>query len=230
MAIKPKAGMRFGEIRVVRFSRFVDKPDRFRWIVRCKCGDKREVGTQQVRKGSLCVPCGTQLRVAHMRTHGMGESPEYNSWHGMLARCHRKTDKQYFRYGARGIKVCKRWRKSFVRFYKDMGPKPGPKYSIDRKNNDGNYKPSNCRWATAQQQAENRRTNAPLTIGGVTKFVREWAEITGLKAETIKNRVHLKWPDHRLLAKARLRFPDGKNLKRLPRHERLAVLAQRASA
>lgn len=91
-------------------------------------------------------------------THGMRGSPEYNSWSGMIQRCYNPSAEQYGYYGGRGITVCDRWRK-FENFYADMGPRPEPKalYSIDRINNDGNYEPDNCRWATAVEQVANRR-------------------------------------------------------------------------
>lgn len=82
---------------------------------------------------------------------------EYQCWWNMLARCYNPQDERYKWYGARGIQVCERWRASFTDFFADMGNRPSPKHSIDRKNNDGNYEPRNCRWATVKEQANNQR-------------------------------------------------------------------------
>lgn len=89
-------------------------------------------------------------------SHGMKHSKEYNSWRGMRERCNYSKHKYYNNYGGRGISVCERWNKSFINFYKDMGPRPEGS-SIDRINTDGNYEPSNCRWATRQEQTLNSK-------------------------------------------------------------------------
>ncbi len=95
----------------------------------------------------------------------------------MKQRCLNVKHKSYSRYGGRGIKVCKRWlgKKGFKNFLKDMGHKPTPKHSLDRINNDGNYEPKNCRWATATQQAVNKKKYAPkrcyrISVGRIANF------------------------------------------------------------
>lgn len=89
-------------------------------------------------------------------THGKSGIPEYKIWKGMLNRCFYLGAKDYDRYGGRGITVCESWRRDFQTFYGDMGPRPSPTHSIDRINNDGNYEPSNCRWATPAEQRANQ--------------------------------------------------------------------------
>jgi hypothetical protein len=100
----------------------------------------------------------------HFYRHGESRprTAEYNCWHGMIGRCTRPSDTSWRKYGARGIKVCERWRRSFVDFLADMGRKPSPQHSIDRIDPNGHYEPGNCRWATASEQRRNTRPQPPL--------------------------------------------------------------------
>lgn len=101
---------------------------------------------------------GRPLRTPENREyHGMSNEPEYDVWSKMKSRCLNIKDKDYPQWGGRGIEVCDEWVNSFVNFYRDMGKRPTDKHSLDRTNNDGNYEPSNCRWATPSQQQSNKR-------------------------------------------------------------------------
>jgi hypothetical protein len=108
----------------------------------------------------------------------------------MLERCLYETHKSFANYGGRGIKVCDSWRE-FANFIADVGPRPTPKHQIDRyPDNDGNYEPSNCRWATATEQQNNRRSNRRITINGQTKTVYEWSLLSGVSARIIRSRLY----------------------------------------
>lgn len=110
------------------------------------------------------------------------------TWTQMLYRCKSPKSFHWNEYGGRGILVTERWL-IFDNFLNDMGIKPSLLYQIDRINCDGNYEPGNCRWVTAKENMRNRRCTRILCVGGITKPISEWAEITGLCDETIRNRI-----------------------------------------
>lgn len=120
--------------------------------------------------------------------HGMSHTLTYQVWRGMIARCTYPNNPRFPHYGARGIRVCERWLKSFAAFYEDMGEKP-PEMSIDRIDNDGNYEPSNCRWASRTAQQRNRSNCRLITIAGETKALSEWCQIYGRKSPTVIKRL-----------------------------------------
>jgi hypothetical protein len=123
--------------------------------------------------------------------------PLYSIWQLMLTRC-RNPNHPYFRvYGGRGITVCARWH-DFKLFLEDMGPRP-PGHSIDRIDNDGNYEPGNCRWATPLQQSRNSSWNRMVTYNGETKCAAEWAEALNLPYKTLTARLRAGWSAERAL-------------------------------
>ena len=134
-------------------------------------------------------------------------SPEYRTWDSMIGRCERPCSASFKHYGARGIKVCKRWRRSFAAFLQDMGPRPSLRHQIERKDSNGNYTPKNCTWATAKEQARNRSSNHRLTFDGHTLSEVEWAERTGLPRHTIITRIARGWSVARALTTARKSYP-----------------------
>ena len=116
----------------------------------------------------------------------------FTTWQSMLWRCFCKTNSQYKHYGARGITVCGRWRKSFQNFLNDMGLPPQGT-TLGRIDNDGNYKPSNCRWETIYQQANNKRSTRLVSFGGKTQSVAQWAREVKLPKDRLLQRLDRGW-------------------------------------
>jgi hypothetical protein len=116
-------------------------------------------------------------------------SPEYRVWTSMIQRCTNPARGRYSRYGGRGITVCEPWRDSFEAFLADMGKRPSADHSLDRIDNDGNYEPGNCRWATRSEQARNTCRVRTLEIDGVSRPMVEWAELAGISYWTYRQRI-----------------------------------------
>ncbi|WP_144378496.1 hypothetical protein [Mesorhizobium amorphae] len=170
------------------------------WECRCRCGAIKLVFETSLRSGKS-QSCGClhrekvneallAARLSHRHTRSMTYTSEYAAWQSMRARCCNPSRVDYPRYGGRGIKVCTQWRDSFERFLADMGPKPSTKHQIDRyPNNDGNYEPGNCRWATPIQQARNRRSSKVVVgFGGELPLI-EFCEVIGAHYKTVRQRM-----------------------------------------
>jgi len=192
--------MKLIDITGQKFNRLtaIEKVDGKRWLFKCDCGNEKVIDSYCVRKG-ITRSCGCyNAEVASERgtTHGLRNTGEYHAWTGMRRRCNLKnTNKEDFNlYAGRGITVCDRWLESFENFIADMGMKPTPKHSIDRIDVNGNYEPSNCRWATNKEQGRNKRDNFYVTYKNETKALSEWCEILNLNYGTIRNRLKIsKW-------------------------------------
>lgn len=185
-------GLRFGKLLVVKRSGSRGKGSL--WECRCECGIIKQIMRCNLVKAHT-VSCGCHRR-QRLTTHGMKNRPEYRIWLAMKNRCHNPaiaTNPLYRDYGGRGIKVCERWRASFPDFLADMGPKPSPDHELDRIDNDGDYEPGNCRWATVTQQARNRRSNLLLTIDGETRCLAEWAEQYRMSQTCLYQRLKAGW-------------------------------------
>lgn len=125
--------------------------------------------------------------------------PEYDVWAAMICRCKNPNSQSYPRYGGRGISVCARWT-SFAAFYEDVGPRPSAQHSIGRKDNDGNYEPSNCRWETRAEQNNNKRTSRFIEFEGDRLTLSEWAVRIGISPGALRVRLYvLGWSLERAL-------------------------------
>lgn len=120
---------------------------------------------------------------------------EYRAWLCMKDRCMNPNNSDYARYGGRGIKICTQWQYSYPTFLIDMGRAPSKKHSLDRINNEGNYEPGNCRWATQKQQVNNRALCILVNMDGDIKTLKEWCSIKGAKYQRVYDRItKLSWP------------------------------------
>lgn len=165
---KDATGLRFGRLTITgEAAKYVSPQGKeLRLVsVRCDCGKETTATLNSVKQG-LAASCGcyrTELAVASVR-HGDARkrrpTKEYKAWSGIIQRCENPKATKYPIYGGRGIAVCKEWRENFEAFLRDMGRKPTPKHSIDRKDVNGNYEPGNCRWATNSEQQLNKRPRA----------------------------------------------------------------------
>jgi len=155
-----KVGLKFGRLTVVAYAGS-DNHRHSRWQCSCICG-KTTIATSCNLTSGEVASCGCgeienryTINLRHGHTRGYQQTPEYYSWLAMFTRCTNPNRREWQNYGGRGIKVCQRWM-DFENFLADMGPRPVG-LSLERMNNDGNYEPGNCKWATAKEQANNRR-------------------------------------------------------------------------
>ena len=192
-----KIGDVYGRLTVLREAperRTPGSPNTSVWECSCSCGKRCYPQGRSLKKG-VTQSCGClhkEIIKKCNNTHGLCETITYSCWAQMLSRCRNPKTAGYADYGGRGIKVCERWH-SFENFYADMGERPSKKHSIDRINNDGNYEPGNCRWATIYEQLDNRRSTIWVTYRGVKMPLRVFCDNYDLPYAATKGRLKDGW-------------------------------------
>lgn len=189
-------GIRFGRLTVVE-RRGSSKQGEPLWYCVCDCGNTNIVRAQSLKKGHTksCGCLSAEMVACRHITHGKKGTRLYDVWKNMKKRCFNANSPNYKDYGGRGITVCEEWKDDFKSFYDwamDNGYDESAlrgKFTIDRIDVNGNYEPSNCRWATAEEQNNNKRINRMLTYAGKTQTLEQWARETGINRQTIRNRI-----------------------------------------
>jgi hypothetical protein len=170
------------------------------WLCMCNCGKKTLVSTANLRSGNT-TSCGCYHRERQKEVptkHGGRHTRLYSVWLNMWQRCTNPANSCWHNYGGRGIKISQHWR-SFKRFRDDMGEAPEG-YTLERKDNDGPYSKSNCRWATRRDQSRNKRVNRVLTFQGKSLPLVDWAELLNKPYWTLHARLRRGWSTERTLS------------------------------
>lgn len=200
-------GLEFGRLTVLSYAG-QSKGERSLWTCKCICGTIKIITGRHLKKSTQSCGCLTKevnsarCKITSVK-HGMSKSITYISWQLMKNRCTNPAAPFYERYGGRGIKVCNRWldkENGFTNFYEDMGERRSKAYSIDRIDNDGNYEPENCRWATRTEQTRNRRNTRRLMFNGKEHSVQQLAEILNLTTTSIYFRLYSGWTLEQILS------------------------------
>lgn len=177
------------------------KPEDKRWklVCKCECGGTIEITPDQFNRG-VVKSCGCLRCRDGSKADGKSKHPLYGIWNQIMLRCYNPNSSHYDRYGGRGISVCEEWHDfwMFVKWSDSVGGKP-EKGEIDRIDNDGNYCPENCRWATRTQQNSNKSNNVVIEYNGKAQTLMEWSKETGITWQALNHRYHRGWSVERML-------------------------------
>lgn len=201
---KSLIGKQFGRLRVIGYAGYQHrKPNGGRafWLCRCECGNESLVeGGELAVGGTVSCGCYRLQRTSESHTtHGLNSHPLYQKWASMIFRCTNRNNPGWMNYGGRGISVCREWR-DFSVFFNDMAERWSPGLELDRIDNNGDYCPQNCRWATKTEQCNNRRSNRLLTWNGETKTLAQWAHGAGIRVSTFWSRIKSGWSVERAIS------------------------------
>lgn len=192
---KDFTNQRFGKLVVIR-----ERPDLKKSYNRfvecfCDCGNSKVIRLDFLKNGHTqsCGCLQKELTSARSITHDLSDIPEYGIWKNIKQRCYNPKNNNYLYYGGRGVVMCDEWKKSFKAFYRDVGPRPSPEHTIDRKDNDKGYCKENCRWATKKEQSNNISTNVFYTHRGEIKNLGDWCDELGLNFSTVYSRIRRGW-------------------------------------
>ncbi|WP_159392812.1 hypothetical protein [Methylobacterium sp. C1] len=202
IAVSP--GDRFGLFTAVAPRPRDPKSSLQRFLFRCTCGVEKDLRVRDVVRG-MTKSCGCSRRGSGNGKfrHGLSRTSEYGIWRHMIQRCTDPEDAAYCNYGARGICVCERWAASVDNFIADMGLRPSSDHSLERVNNDGNYEPGNCRWATWSEQMRNTRANRFVDHNGEHMLLLDACEQAPVSTATVRQRLVAGWDPHRALTTPR---------------------------
>lgn len=173
-----------------------DITGKLRYLCQCDCGTRRIVLEQSLIT-QKSRSCGCRAEEKSLLARRL--APTKKSWSAMLRRCYVEKAINYPDYGGRGIKVCRRWRQSFQAFYSDMGDRPHGK-QLDRIDNEGHYKKSNCQWSSPTKNSNNKRNNVKLSFKGRTLSIMQWSRVLGVSWSTLYSRHRRGWSTVRILS------------------------------
>jgi hypothetical protein len=161
------------------------------WLCRCDCGTERSVISSDLLSGrSSACGCTRRTRRSHGHTaRASGRTPEYAAWAAMKTRCTNPNGDFWYCYGGRGIRVAAEWVDSFEAFFAHVGPRPSGRHSLDRIDANGHYEPGNVRWATPEEQANNKTSCRFLEHGGERMTLRQWARKLGITSASLRDRL-----------------------------------------
>lgn len=189
--VYPDKGQRFNSLTFLKEAAPDSKTNHSTGLFLCVCGQKKVLKIARVKAGDN-ISCGCVVNSS--RKHGEAGTPTYRSYKAMLRRCYDTEHVSYERYGGRGIRVCKRWRKGengklgIECFIADMGLRPDGK-TLDRKDPDKDYRPSNCKWASPKRQSNNRRNTVKINIEGKKRPLSFWARRSSVSLSTVRRRL-----------------------------------------
>jgi hypothetical protein len=205
--MKDHTGKTYGRLKVLRQNGRIGKA--IAWEVECECGKIKTLSAKNLARSKSCGCLMEEKRhigLSKRTKHGLSSRDrsktheDYNIWQAMRDRCKNPNNKHYKNYGGRGIEVCQRW-DDFKKFTEDMGKRPKG-YSIDRIDNNKNYCPENCKWASIAEQNRNKRDNIILTFNGKTMCAKDWATELGLSSgQVITWRLNKGWTLEEALTK-----------------------------
>ena len=201
---KNLVGKSYGRLLVIASSNERTTSGSIKYNCICKCGKNIEVSAANlVNNNTKSCGCLQKDMVSKSNTtHGLTNISEYGIWGNILYRCINSNSRDYSNYGGRGIRVCDRWINSFENFLADMSYRPSPDHSIDRIDNDGNYEPGNCRWATAKEQANNKSNNVRYNYKGKDYTEAQIAKEFNINRMTFRQRVARGWSIEEAIEKA----------------------------
>ncbi len=185
MSISITPGTRFGRLIVLKQDEERTKKWRIKFVCLCDCGKIKSIVSFSLRKnitkscGCLSSDVTSSRSFIHGQAKRKNETIEFRIWTGIKNRCFNKNEPAYPRYGGRGITICERWL-VFQNFFDDMGKRPSKNHSVERRENDGIYEPSNCYWGTRDEQARNKRNNRWIEYAGKRMILTDWAKYFGV--------------------------------------------------